>query len=177
MTTYVIMNGPSNHLMRGFDFGNNYVFGCNYAYRDWPLTHLVCADCRMVEAVNQETQHFFNRYTKHPKYRAWGWTVEPLPGADSGSYAVDLALNHTDEAVVVIGADGILGLESATVYNYTWRPKGPKAKVYPGFRAAVLRSIQDRTDRITFLTTATSDVGLPTKLYEEYLDEHETNVY
>jgi len=174
MYTYVILNGPSNHLMRGFDFADSIVFGCNYSYRDWPLTHLVCADVRMAEAVDKETRHFFNRYTKLPKYKNRGWQVEAIPGNDSGSYAINLALDLFDDPVIVIGADGLLGGDHTTVYTYPWRPLGPRPKVYDSFRPSVFKAIANREDRIVFLTNEPTRIQLPTQSYEDFLNEYET---
>jgi len=177
MYTYVILNGLSNQALKGFDFADNAVFGCNYAYRDWPLTHLVCADARVVEEVNNETKQFMNRYTKLPRYRTWGWQTQSWPGNDSGSYAIDLALNLYNNKVIVAGADGIFGFGHQTSYTYSWRPAGPRPKVYDNFRVSFYKAVVGRTDQILFLTPRSIESDLPTQTYKEFLDEYKTNVY
>lgn len=51
-----------------------------------------------------------------------GWRHLDMPGIDSGTFAFEQAcIRYPQAQIVVIGADGILGVDHNTNYEYAWR--------------------------------------------------------
>lgn len=136
----VIYNGPSRLAWRGFSWPG-YVLGCNFAYRDWPLTHCWAVDRMTVAAIRGELENkplpceFWTKETvlELPPQ----WQHRPTPGIDSGSAAIAHALTLTDREVIVIGADGVCGGDTNTAYQYPWHGKNTKRTIHHRHRATM----------------------------------------
>lgn len=146
---WVILNGPSRLQFIDHQFPE-VVIGCNWAWRDWPLTDCVCIDRKMVDAIDQ---HFGGAerpcqfWTKSWPNLSGHWQTFPAPGIDSGTMAVSLALKRAKQ-VRVIGADGIMGGDRSTAYHYDWErtPKTDRAQRL--HRTALIKLIRENPGRI-----------------------------
>lgn len=108
------------------------LIGCNFAYRDFPITQLVSVDRMTVAAIRRELgdQPPWPCWTKQSSLELPpGWQHLPTPGIDSGSFAVWLALSQGHE-VLVIGADGICGGSTVSSYHYSWHPPNPQRQIH-----------------------------------------------
>jgi len=132
LTALVILNGPSSLAWRSLDTTLP-TYGCNLAYRDYPLDHCVIVDTEAIKALGHEPRPSHTRFytkTQCPLSLLWpGLEPIPIPGIDSGTAACDLALKHTGGAVLVIGADGQFG-RPETRYHYAWSRRPPTERVY-----------------------------------------------
>ena len=150
----VIYNGPSREQWRDYSFPG-YVLGCNYAYRDFALTHCWAVDRMTVAQIRGELEkkplpcEFWTRESvlELPP----DWQHRPCPGIDSGSAAIAHALDLTTAEVIVIGADGVLGGSNATAYHFPWHPNGPTAKTHRRHSEYIL-TLQQRNDRILIVS-------------------------
>lgn len=122
MITVIIMNGASSRQFHIGDF-RGAVWGCNFAYQDWPLTHCVAVDRMAVAAIRGQPQsgtvscEWITR--ESPLELPPGWREAPAPGIDSGSMALSQAI-LLGWPCLVLGADGIMGGDTATQYHYAW---------------------------------------------------------
>lgn len=150
----VIFNGPSRLMWQGYQFPG-WVFGCNYAYRDWPLTHCWAVDRMTVAQIRGELEGKplpCEFWTKESSLELPpDWHHRPTPGIDSGSAAVAHALELTSAEIIVIGADGILGGSNETAYKFAWHPQGPTAKTHLRHREYTL-TLQQRNPRILLVS-------------------------
>lgn len=155
----VIYNGPSREQWRGYDFPG-YVLGCNYAYRDFKLTHCWAVDRMTVAHIRGELENqplpceFWTRESSLELPPLWNH--RPTPGIDSGSAAIAHALELTSAEIIVVGADGVLGGSNATAYTFPWHPQGPTAKTHRRHSEYIL-TLQQRNDRILIV----SDIDNP----------------
>lgn len=129
----VIFNGPSRLLWKDYKFPG-WVIGCNYAYRDWPLTHCWAVDRMTVAHIRGELEKQSlpcEFWTKESSLELPPeWQHMKTPGIDSGSAAVAHALQLTDREVIVIGCDGVLGGCHETAYEFPWHPGTPTEKAH-----------------------------------------------
>lgn len=117
----IVFNGPSSKRYRGCSFSGP-IFGCNFAYRDFECQYVFAVDYKAVEEIQQDVPSGIKLHTKNRPNIPQRWDTAILPGIDSGSYALQTALTlYGDSRIYVIGADGILKQNSATVYDYEWR--------------------------------------------------------
>lgn len=163
----VIFNGPSRESWRDYQFPG-YVLGCNYAYRDFQLTHCWAVDRMTVAHIRGELENKplpCKFWTKESSLELPpDWHHRPTPGIDSGSAAVAHALELTSAEVIVIGADGILGGSNETAYTFPWHPQGPTAKTHLRHREYTL-TLQQRNPRILLVSEqAHSDFKTISKL-------------
>ena len=150
----VIYNGPSRESWRDYHFPG-YVLGCNYAYRDFRLTHCWAVDRMTVAQIRGELERkplpceFWTRESvlELPP----DWNHMKTPGIDSGSAAVAHALELTLAEVIVIGADGVLGGSNATAYTFPWHPAGPNEKTHRR-HSEYLLTLQQRNPRILIVS-------------------------
>ena len=150
----VIYNGPSRESWRDYPFPG-YVLGCNYAYRDFALTHCWAVDRMTVAHIRGELERkplpceFWTRESvlELPP----DWQHMKTPGIDSGSAAVAHALELTSAEVIVIGADGVLGGSNATAYTFPWHPAGPNPKTHLRHSEYIL-TLQQRNPRILIVS-------------------------
>lgn len=150
----VILNGPSRLGWTDYTFTQEKILGCNWAFRDWPLTDCACVDKTMVRAVDEYfngSQRPCEFWTKNHPAPYPGWRSQSIPGIDSGSYAIELALQHTRFKVLVIGADGILGGEHQTAYTYSWQTKPPNERIHQIHRQTVVKLNSQYPDRLRFV--------------------------
>lgn len=149
----VIYNGPSRLLWRDFPFPG-VVIGCNFAYRDWPITDCVAIDRMTVAAIRGELENSeikFNLWTKLSNLELPpGWQHRSSPGIDSGSMAVSLALDLSD-LVIVIGADGVCGGDTSTAYEYRWHGENKKRTIHQRHRQTLVELTRNHPDRITVI--------------------------
>jgi hypothetical protein len=121
---WTILNGPSSQQWRNYKFKGP-VFGCNYAYRDFPLTDLFVADRICVHNVRIDPLFpgGIHCYTKEsPLELPHGWRQQRMPGIDSGTFAIEQAfIRYPNHKHVIIGADGLLQHNYETVYDYHFR--------------------------------------------------------
>ena len=150
----VIYNGPSREQWRDYSFPG-YVLGCNYAYRDFALTHCWAVDRMTVAQIRGELENkplpceFWTRESvlELPP----DWNHRPTPGIDSGSAAIAHALDLTTAEVIVIGADGVLGGSNDTAYHFPWHPNGPNEKTHRRHSEYIL-TLQQRNERILIVS-------------------------
>jgi len=150
----VIYNGPSRESWRDYHFPG-YVLGCNYAYRDFRLTHCWAVDRMTVAHIRGELENkplpceFWTRESvlELPP----DWNHMKTPGIDSGSAAVAHALELTSAEVIVIGADGVLGGSNDTAYTFPWHPNGPNEKTHRRHSEYIL-TLQQRNPRILIVS-------------------------
>lgn len=147
---WVILNGPSRHWARDFNLTGP-VIGCNWAYRDWPLTDVVCIDRKMVEQVEREFlgQPFpLTFWTRSwPNIRS-DWRQVTAPGIDSGTLAVHIALTLAQQ-VRVIGADGIMLGSRDTAYDYPWERQPKTQRAQNLHRRAMIKLVNQNPQRIS----------------------------
>ena len=150
----VIYNGPSRESWRDYPFPG-YVLGCNYAYRDFALTHCWAVDRMTVAHIRGELERkplpceFWTRESvlELPP----DWNHMKTPGIDSGSAAIAHALELTSAEVIVIGADGVLGGSNLTAYTFPWHPAGPNPKTHLRHSEYIL-TLQQRNPRILIVS-------------------------
>lgn len=141
-TVWIVLNGPSSKQWQDYKFRGP-VFGCNYAYRDFPITDLFVVDRICVHNIRTDVQFpgGINCYTKETNLELPpGWRHMPTPGIDSGSFAIEQAfVRYPKHRHVIIGADGILKQDYTTVYNYEFR-NGTQTRqsVHERYRKTVL---------------------------------------
>ena len=106
----VIYNGPSRAVIQGLKFPGS-VVGCNFAYRDFDLTHCMAVDLMTMAAIRGELEdkpYPCEFWTKTSSLELpEPWQQRPQLGIDSGSAAIELALTLTRGPVIVVGADGV----------------------------------------------------------------------
>lgn len=147
----VIYNGPSREIWKAFSWPG-WVIGCNFAYRDWPLTHCWAVDRMTVAAIRGELENqplpceFWTKETvlELPPQ----WYHRPTPGIDSGSAAIAQALDLTDREVIVIGADGVCGGNTNTAYHYPWHGNSTKRNIHHRHRQTVIELTKHNPGRI-----------------------------
>lgn len=144
----MILNGPSSAWARDHILHPR-LWVCNLAIKDWPATDCVCIDRPMVRHLTEQGLDPQVKYwTKTHPEPFLGWqVVQPVPGVDSGTMAIDLALQH-DDVVEVWGADGILGGVINTQYQYTWHPRGPTERSRKLHQIAAGKLVKKYADRI-----------------------------
>lgn len=145
-TVWIVLNGPSSKDWHGYKFKGP-VFGCNYAYRDFPITDLFVVDRICVHNVRIDPQYpgGINCYTKQSTLEIPpGWRQMPTPGIDSGSFAIEQAfIRYPKHRHVIIGADGILQQQYETVYDYHFRNGTQTRKaVHDRYRKTVIELLQ-----------------------------------
>lgn len=151
----VIFNGPSRVEWLGSKFPG-WVIGCNYAYRDWPLTHCWAVDRMTVAHIRGELEgkalpcEFWTKESTlelPPE-----WRHKKTPGIDSGTAAVAHALELTEQEVIVIGCDGVLGGSHETAYHFPWHPGTPTEKAHRR-HAETLEQLQKANTNRLFLVS------------------------
>lgn len=151
----VILNGPSRDLIKGLCLTIPTV-GCNWAWRDFDLTDCVVIDRMTVAAIRKHLPG------AELPCRMWtrlsslelppGWQQRPAPGIDSGSMAIDLALSLVTGPVLVVGADGMLGRDHSTAYEYRWHPQPPTPRIHQRHRSTVVELAKKNPHRILMVT-------------------------
>lgn len=122
MAVFVFGNAPSIQQWNGFTPHPS--IGCNFAIRDFDFDHLVAVDRMTIASIRG--------WIPRPNTRYWcktsvletpeGWTAFDIPGIDSGSAALQLAINlYPGERIIAVGFDGVLGGENRTNYHYPFR--------------------------------------------------------
>lgn len=129
----VIYNGPSRAVWQGECFPG-WVIGCNFAYRDFDLTHCMAVDRMTMAAIRGELENqpypceFWTKTSSLELPEPW--QQRPQLGIDSGSAAIELALTLTDNVVIVVGADGVCGGDTHTAYQYPWHGNSNKRNIH-----------------------------------------------
>jgi len=169
---FIIFNGPSSRLWLDHAF-NGPVLGCNFAYRDFPLTACFAVDRFTVAAIRGESHPDIEYWTKQSSLELPpGWLQQTIPGIDSGTFAMQHAYQHyPDMRKIIIGADGILGQDHTTHYQYNWRGKNqPHPKTHSRHRKTVLELLEKYNQPTVFISKHT-DPQLETMTYADYTRE------
>lgn len=146
----VILNGPSSEQYRGIRCTP--LWGCNRAYLDWPITHLVVIDRFAVANIRKDPpkcEEYWTRTNTLKLPLPPGWQEHHPPGIDSGTLAIEIAVQRGP--VLVIGADGILGGSTQTRYHYEWHPNGSRPKVHERFRTTAITQAKQYPGRIQYV--------------------------
>lgn len=119
--SWIVLNGPSSQSWINTPLLGA-VWGCNLAYQDFKVTHLCLVDQPSIDAVAQKPPkcEILCR-ERGRRFRApmKGYTI---PGIDAGSFAFEQSMLHYPKKThIIIGADGILGVDHTTRYKYAWR--------------------------------------------------------
>lgn len=164
MPIWVVLNGPSSQwLCRPPNSAR--LYGCNLAYRDWPITDLVCVDRMSVAQVRGDPEALKVRrfYTRTSALELPpGWQAVDPPGIDSGSLAVQIALEQNpDQQILIIGADGIMLGQTKSRYQYRWHPRGPGPRIHLRHRQAMI-AVHNRWPGRISVVWCGKDTEIPT---------------
>tara|TARA_R110000822_G_scaffold58665_3_gene146636 strand:+ start:458 stop:1015 length:558 start_codon:yes stop_codon:yes gene_type:complete len=175
---WIIFNGPSsthwhNKTLPGV------VYGCNFAYRDFELDAVFAVDRFAVHAITVEKPDC-ECWTKKSVLKLElnePWKEQTIPGIDSGSFALEHALiNYPNHLKIVIGADGILRLNSQTVYEYKWRGnKQPQLFTHLKHRTTVEELLKKYQQTVKFVSNC-QDSKLETISYDHANSIRECNL-
>jgi hypothetical protein len=107
------------------------------------------------------------------------WQHRPVPGIDTGSAAVSHALTVVRGWVIVIGADGVCGGDTETLYHnhYVWHGRGSKKGIHQRHRQSLLELNQRWPGRLKIVTDRpqegldTLSVTAVSSLLDKYRDE------
>lgn len=149
----VIYNGPSQLEFRGIKLPD-LVIGCNMAYLDWSLTHCWAVDRMTVAKIVKDLGagpydcEFWTKRSVLPLPP--NWQHQDIPGIDSGSAAVNHSLQLTSGPVYVIGADGVCGQETTTIYeqHYLWHGRGQKKNIHQRHKQSLAQLTKQHPGRI-----------------------------
>lgn len=164
---WVIFNGPSSSRFHGVP-NTGIIYACNYAYRDFPVTYLYAVDRIAVHNIRKDRPRCECWTKKSPLELPHGWNHAPTPGIDSGSFALEQACLRETGRLVIIGADGILGLDSTTNYDYHWRTHQPSQRIHQRHRTTVEQIIDCYNPNYVFITNKKDT--LRTMTFEQYID-------
>ena len=123
---WVVGNGPSAESFVGVPLAPS--IGCNRAFQDFELDHLVVVDRFCIAELRGEgavDQGLFSRWTRKSSLELPpGWQEFRAPGTDSGTAAIQLAVDlYPTRDIVCIGFDGVLHNNVANRYTYSFRGK------------------------------------------------------
>lgn len=168
---WTILNGPSSQQWRNYKFKGP-VFGCNYAYRDFPITDLFVADRICVHNVRIDPLFpgGIHCYTKQsPLELPPGWRQQTMPGIDSGTFAIEQAfVRYPNHKHVIIGADGLLEQNYETVYDYHFRNGATtRESVHKRYRKTVLEILDLYRTEYVFISD-TTDTEIRTQTREAF---------
>lgn len=160
---WVIGNGPSAAQFIDVPLGPS--IGCNRAFQDFNLDHLVVVDRFCMAELRGEgavDQQMFSRWTRHSSLELpEGWQQFRAPGIDSGTAAIQLAIDlHPTRDIVCIGFDGVLYKDPTNRYTYKFRGEGkPKASNTAKHRESILDllKLNERLDRCWFVGETPSE--------------------
>lgn len=171
-TIWVILNGPSSGQWRDYEFVGP-VFGCNFAYRDFPCTDVFAVDRVTVAHIRGDQPAGVYFCTKRSGLELPpGWDHLPTPGIDSGSFAIEQALiRYPHRRLVVIGADGILGQDHHTQYAYPWRRgQQPTAQSHITHRNTVIGLLEKYKPNYVFISDR-PDPQIRTQTRDDFIRE------
>ena len=163
---WVIGNGPSAEPFVGVPLAPS--IGCNRAFEDFALDHLVVVDrfC-MVELRGEGAvdRGLFSRWTRKSSLELPdGWLEFRAPGTDSGTAAIQLAVDlYPTRDIVCIGFDGVLHNNIANRYTYRFRGNSkPKQSNAARHRSSIqdLIAHNEIADKVWFAS------DLPSKLFQ-----------
>lgn len=108
-----------------------------------------------------------------------GWQHQAVPGIDTGSAAVNHALTVVSGPVMVIGADGVCGRVTETVYqnDYVWHGRGSKKGIHQRHRRTLVELTERWPGRLKIVTDQpqqgldTVTVAAVLSLIDKYRDE------
>lgn len=166
---WIIFNGPSSSQFIGYKLPGP-VFGCNFAYKDFPVTDLFAVDRMAVHAIRKEAPECRNFYTKKtPLELPPGWQHHNIPGIDSGSYAIEQAcIQYPRHTKIIIGADGVLKLNSTTRYVYAWRGgRQPQGRTHLQHRDTVIALTQKYSNQKLLFVTNCQDTYMETITFDD----------
>lgn len=119
--SWIVLNGPSSEQWQGVDLPGP-VWGCNFAYQDFALDHLCIVDQQTIDAVLKNEPKIDIRVRARSRTYPEHWTGCRIPGLDAGSFALEQSiLTYPDHTHIVLGGDGVLGIDHMTRYRYAWR--------------------------------------------------------
>ena len=119
--SWIILNGPSSEQWLDTKLPGP-VWGCNFAYQEFNLDHLCIVDQPTIDAVLQNEPKMDIRVRARGRTYPKHWQGCRIPGLDAGSFALEQSiLTYPDHTHIVIGGDGVLGIDHITRYRYAWR--------------------------------------------------------
>lgn len=119
--SWIVLNGPSSEQWQDQELPGA-VWGCNFAYQDFALDHLCIVDQQTIDAVLQNEPKIDIRVRSRARTYPKHWTGCRIPGLDAGSFALEQSiLTYPDRTHIVLGGDGVLGIDHMTRYKYAWR--------------------------------------------------------
>ena len=167
---WIIFNGPSSKQWQGFNFDGP-VFGCNFAYKDFPCTDVFAVDRVTVAHIrsNQPSNVYFCTKKTGLELPLNWHDLEP-PGIDSGSFALEQAfVRYPQRHAVIIGADGILMQDHNTNYDYPWRRgQQPTQNSHQTHRNTVLGLIEKYKPNYVFISNQ-PDPQLRTQTRDDFI--------
>tara|TARA_R110000796_G_scaffold56604_1_gene131174 strand:+ start:584 stop:1144 length:561 start_codon:yes stop_codon:yes gene_type:complete len=119
--SWIVLNGPTSKEWINTPLPGA-VWGCNLAYKDFDLTHLCLVDQPSIDSIAQDPPPC--EILCRERGRRFPRTMKGcvIPGIDAGSFAFEQSMiRYPLHQHIIIGADGILGLDHITRYKYAWR--------------------------------------------------------
>jgi hypothetical protein len=146
----VICNGPSRSQWQKRTTTEIRI-GCNHADTDCELDHCVAIDRMTVASIVDRHVQGVTYWTRtSPLELPRGWHELEAPGIDSGSLAVNLAIQLGLTEIYVVGADGIMGGSNDTAFTYAWHKHPPSPIIHNRHRRAMIELTKQHPNRIKF---------------------------
>jgi hypothetical protein len=177
-TAFVLGNGTSRQtipLEPLTQYGK--VYGCNALYREYEPDYLVAVDAKMVLEIVKTNWHLkHNVYTNHNKTFkdiAKLNIMNPSKGWSSGPTALDLATEHGNENIYIIGFDfkGTTGRGDVSdrvnnIYagTFNYKRKADPATYYGNWERQVGIILQRNSKKRYIRVVAEDDIFVPKSL-------------
>lgn len=153
---WIVGNGPSSEPFKHLRLGPS--IGCNKSFLDFELDHLVAVDRFCIAELRGHTDidsRGFCRWTRWSSLELPpGWQQFRAPGIDSGTAAIQLAIDlYPTRDIVCIGFDGVLHRDASNRYTYKFRGNHTPKKINCAkHRQSILDLLQqhDMLDRVWF---------------------------
>lgn len=154
---WIIGNGPSAEKFINLKFAP--AIGCNRAFEDFQLDHLVVVDRFCIAELRGEgtvDTGEFVRWTRNSSLELPpGWQQFRAPGIDSGTAAIQLAIDlYPTREIVCIGFDGVLHKVQQNRYTYKFRGNKTHKTNYARHRSSIIDLLKqyNRIDRVWFVS-------------------------
>lgn len=132
--SWIVLNGPSSKPFIGLDLPGP-VWGCNRAYEDFDLDHLCLVDQPSIDFVEKNEPSCDIRVRQRNRRYPQHWKGHVIPGIDAGTFAIEQSfLTYPEHTHIIIGADGLLGVDHTTRYLYAWRAYAPRPAIHKQHR-------------------------------------------
>lgn len=171
MAVIVIGNGPSSIKYTTENLGNHALIGCNSAYQDYDLNHLVVRDQLAVEQISQQ-DGLPKKCWSTPRWiieqgleATWSVLPDTIKLSNAGACAIMLAdFLYPKQQVFCIGFDLVMHLKASTTrYDYPHMKDTKRNKAKAKYqRDRVDRAVEAcKTTQPLFVNDQTIE-GLPT---------------